>query len=669
MSTIAPLVMIAMLSSLALAALAYAVADRAEALSGQRFTSVSVWRLARLAALLPLLVAIAAPALPASGLLTARSSNSTALSVDSRIPGTAAGEDAPGSARLDVRPEVSATSQPAAPSPAVPGGEGSLPSLLDAARAEWIAVFADATSLLFLVLYCVGLAGALTGFLLNRLSIARLLARSRPAEGPITDLLADWAGRLGLAAGAVRLWTSEAAGSPFLTGLKPTIVFPRTLAEKGHGRTGEYALVHELVHARRGDERDRLLGEFLGVFLWFNPVFARIERRLSLAREMACDAETLAVLGRRANARAYARALIDVPWVERPGADIISAFGLSVGKVRKMRIKAILANSGERDGQALFAVAAAAALSIAIVPVAAAQALVSASLAGEPAAVSARATVAVVQSQAATPVRRAIEASPFKALEQLERLEALEALDDIDPRQVLLNPANWASIMGVASGSTDPISLTIQDANGNPVDIRADVQGRGDARIEFTDETGDRLAIDVVGETEDGREEVTIGVVNAAHPLIHVISAGSDTELRFLDQRERPVFMSVRESGEAAAVLIEDVDSRARSEFVFVDSDPEIYAPAAGRVRAVGTDAPGPDSAGQYVVLDHATGWSTIFYNLDAVQVARGETVAQGDLIAQGRSRGDGIDLGPLGQDSAINASDMTIVRTADLDL
>lgn len=661
MTAIAPLILIAMVSSTVLATLTWFIADRLETLRGGG-ASVPVWRMARLAAVIPLLLAVAAPFVPAPVLPELARVPALERDAPAEIrerPASAAGE-----ARMPAgETEAGATSgaeQPAADFAAYT-------SLLDEARANWIEVFAQATSVLVTALYLLGFAAALTGFLVNRVIMARLIARSAPAEGPLEGLKADWANRLALDPSRVRLRFSEAASSPFLTGLVPTIVFPRTLAEAGQGRVGEYALVHELVHLKRGDERDRLLGEFLGVFLWFNPAFARIERRLSLAREMACDAKTLAVLGRRANARAYARALIEVPWVERPSADVISAFGLSVGKVRKMRIKAILEQTGERKGQALFATAAAAALSLAIVPVAAAQVLISASLAGEPAA--SVTLLAASQAEAATPIRRAIDASPFMALEQLERLEALEALENIDERQILMNPANWASIMAVASGTSDTISLNLEDSNGNPVRIRANAHGDGDARVEFTDETGERLVIDVVERNEDGREEVTIGVLDAAHPLIHVIDGGGETDVRFLDQHERPVFLGVRERGEASAVLIEDTISGERSEFVFVDSDPDVFAPAAGRVHSTGTDAQGPDSAGQYVVVDHGTGWSTIYYNLAEIAVSRGDRLDQGDLIGRGHGEGEGVGFDALRRGASFNNTDMTIVRTADLGL
>lgn len=656
MSAIASLVFIAMISSIMLAALAWFIADRFEALRGAG--SVPVWRMARLAALIPFFVAAAAPFVPAPALpeLTRVRTVSSPAAADIR--------EVPARPSIDAAThavEAAYEAEPAA------GGFTSYISLLEEARADWIEVLAQAASALVLALYLMGLAAALTGFLINRVIMARLIARSAPAEGALEALKANWANRLALDPARVRLRFSEAASTPFLTGLIPTIVFPRTLAEAGQGRVGEYALVHELVHLKRGDERDRFVGELLGVFLWFNPAFARIERRLSLAREMACDAKTLAVLGRRANARAYARALIEVPWVERPGADVISAFGLSVGKVRKMRIKAILEQTGERKGQALFATAAAAALSLAIVPVAAAQVLVSASLAGEPAA--SVTLLAASQAEAGTPIRRAIDASPFMALEELERLEALEALEDIDARQVLMNPANWASIVGVASGASEVISLTLEDANGNPVNIRAKAQGDGDARVEFTDETGERLVIDVVEHNAGGREEVTIGVLDAEHPLIHVIDGGGETDVRFLDQRDRPVYLGVRERGEASAVLIEDTMSGERSEFVFVDSDPDVFAPAAGRVSATGTDAEGPDSAGHYVVVDHGTGWSTIYYNLAEIAVSRGDRLGQGELIGRGHGEGDGVDFDSLRRGTTFNNTDMTIVRTADIDL
>jgi TonB family protein len=66
-------------------------------------------------------------------------------------------------------------------------------------------------------------------------------------------------------------------------------------------------LCHELIHVRRRDWLHTVSEEFLCAVLWFHPAARVLTSRISLAREMLVDQETIAHTGNR---RVYAEALL-----------------------------------------------------------------------------------------------------------------------------------------------------------------------------------------------------------------------------------------------------------------------------------------------------------------------------------------------------------------------
>jgi murein DD-endopeptidase MepM/ murein hydrolase activator NlpD len=147
-------------------------------------------------------------------------------------------------------------------------------------------------------------------------------------------LLDREAEKLGLVAPQLRLCAD--ANSPFLTGWRGVIIAPEALMQAPE--LARHALVHELCHLRRGDERDRLTGSALTIMLWFNWPLRQIERELDAAREIACDSDAIEALG-HTQRKAYAATLIETM---RSTAQPVSAFGPHDRRHREMRIKAIL---------------------------------------------------------------------------------------------------------------------------------------------------------------------------------------------------------------------------------------------------------------------------------------------------------------------------------------
>ena len=193
----------------------------------------------------------------------------------------------------------------------------------------------------------------------------RVLMSARRPTAFERACLERWAARIG--AGAPELRVGSEPGSPFLSGWRGVIWAPETLFDDAAMRG--YALAHELVHWRRGDERDRLIGAALTTLFWFHWPLREIERGLDAARELACDAETIDWLG-AGERRPYAAALITMM---RRSADMpATAFGPDERRLRQMRIKAVLGGAPARQSQGWLAAGAILAL---CVPLGAAQAV------------------------------------------------------------------------------------------------------------------------------------------------------------------------------------------------------------------------------------------------------------------------------------------------------
>lgn len=286
---------LAFLMTLLSAGLALALARLVEARFPARH-SVPLWRAARLAALSPVAIAglgwmaSLAPA-PARG-----------------EPWPSAGDGSMPLALLDFTPVMAAMSESAA---ALPG---------------WLVPGAG-------LVYAAGLTVSVSRMVARRRALRRLLAAARPAGPGLSRIAQRWRERLDLPDDTGPVCVIDAAVSPFVAGVRPVIVAPETLETSP---SAEFAIAHEVMHIRRGDEQDRVIGEILAAVFWFNPLVRAVERRLAGARELACDGDLLAFFD-RAQARCYAAAIADAA----PAAPA-SAFLSDLRDLRRRRIEAVL---------------------------------------------------------------------------------------------------------------------------------------------------------------------------------------------------------------------------------------------------------------------------------------------------------------------------------------
>jgi len=101
---------------------------------------------------------------------------------------------------------------------------------------------------------------------------------------------------------------SDEPPAPFVMGLfRPVLVLTRRQLVRPDEL--ETVIVHEVAHFRRGDVCVRVLQRVAGTFLFFWPVVAWVNRRISEAREQACD--QWALRHGKLTAGEYARCLLN----------------------------------------------------------------------------------------------------------------------------------------------------------------------------------------------------------------------------------------------------------------------------------------------------------------------------------------------------------------------
>lgn len=157
-------------------------------------------------------------------------------------------------------------------------------------------------------LWLAGLAAAVVGLGRALGRLRRLLAGARPVtEGHLAATLARLCRRLRLRPPA--LLASPAVRSPLVVGpARPRVLLPEAGLAEMSAAEAEMVLCHELAHLRRRDLWLGWLPSLARTIFFFHPLAALAAREYALAREAACDAEVLRVLG--SAPRDYGRLLL-----------------------------------------------------------------------------------------------------------------------------------------------------------------------------------------------------------------------------------------------------------------------------------------------------------------------------------------------------------------------
>ncbi|OLF80780.1 hypothetical protein AWH62_13735 [Maricaulis sp. W15] len=513
--------------------------------------------------------------------------------------------------------------------------------------------------------YLAGLLAALAGAALRHGRRALLLAGSRPAPEIAQDYLSMLAARVGVETPDFRL--RDGLPSPLLTGWNPVILAAPDLLDDS--AASRYALTHELVHYRRGDEQDRLLGATLMVALWFHWPLRRIERELHEAREIDCDAESLEALG-GAERKPYAATLITMM---RSPAQLVSAFGPDDRRHREMRIKAILSGRSARPSSRLLAVMLA---GVSILPVACAQA-----------ALTERSQLVVDLNNPAENHVVRFQSVPHADGEVDENHDLhFDADVHVEHDFEMEHTGDGDMVFHSEDGGELRFELSEMDANANVMFIEEGDEGDAviftardgaASRYAFIDEAGNVTRLDLapgsVWESEDGTRHVVAPPAEPAdvEPSAEPAPVAPATEPAPVLDRVEPAAAPRPDGRKRTVAAVEAVapafthtvaDGRISSRFgprrapaadissdhhgtdIAAASGTPIRAPGAGTIVHAEAGLNGWPAWGNTVVIDHGAGWETVYAHMQGFDVEVGDHVEAGQQIGRvgstGRSTG-----------------------------
>lgn len=193
------------------------------------------------------------------------------------------------------------------------------------------------------VLACAGLLAAVRalGLMRRMMRLRRLVGQSRPVPPAALDTVRTVARDLGVPMPDVRV--HDNATEAMVAGLvRPVLILPAVLAEHTDPRTLLVVCAHELAHLKRGDQRALWIEEATLILLAFNPVLPVIRDHRAAAREEACDAVALTLVGSEVRPL-FARALLDALRASPIGRHVPALTFTSSRRIFAMRrLKAIL---------------------------------------------------------------------------------------------------------------------------------------------------------------------------------------------------------------------------------------------------------------------------------------------------------------------------------------
>jgi beta-lactamase regulating signal transducer with metallopeptidase domain len=199
---------------------------------------------------------------------------------------------------------------------------GSMPPLLPTLMVLW------AVSALFVF-----------GRLMTRqLGTARLIAVEAKDAGPLLQTLAvDVAQTIGFRSQSVSVRTSLISSGPLVAGLvRPIILLPAWFEDDYTPEQQRLAIMHEMMHVKRGDLW-ALLGASVAIALqWFNPLAWIALSKFRLDQEAACDADVLSVYD--VSPHAYGATLVQAVRKSGPVAQPVHAASLPLNHALYERI-------------------------------------------------------------------------------------------------------------------------------------------------------------------------------------------------------------------------------------------------------------------------------------------------------------------------------------------
>jgi beta-lactamase regulating signal transducer with metallopeptidase domain len=319
---------------------------------------------------------------------------------------------------VEAAPSRALTPYPS-PDPSPPPSQGEGKSL------SWEAALVAA--------WCLGLLILSIRMMVGLRQTRRILRFAEPLrEGWVRTAFLELCARLSLRR-APELRGSGEVGTPQVTGLlRPVVLIPESGLARLTPAEVSMTLCHELVHLRRKDLWFGWVPALAQRLFFFHPLAALAAREYALAREAACDAEVLRVLG--SAPQAYGRLLLR--WGVAPRETGLAAAGASPSAQNlKRRLQMLQQTSDSRKRSALWWWLAGAAVLVGMVPIQ----IVAQEREDAPQAEEAVAPLAPVNVvDAVEPVlAEAPEAIPTEPGEPAELVELAEPLDELEPLEPL----------------------------------------------------------------------------------------------------------------------------------------------------------------------------------------------------------------------------------------
>ena len=187
-----------------------------------------------------------------------------------------------------------------------------------------------------------------------------LVRRAEAASGSLVEVAADCAATFGRDA-SIRI--SGEIAAPMTFGVRrPVIVLPTRVARSGETASLRGVLAHELAHVVRNDCVVNLACELLALPVSFHPAVRFLRRRISGARETACDEAAAAFV----SPRTYAQTLLNVAALASRRTRFAGALGALDGDALEDRMERILDTRNKMAARMAAAVLGAAVLTLAL---------------------------------------------------------------------------------------------------------------------------------------------------------------------------------------------------------------------------------------------------------------------------------------------------------------
>lgn len=195
-----------------------------------------------------------------------------------------------------------------------------------------------------LEIWSVGCAGMVLVVVIRRRMLTRRIARlSVPPQPGLAEALEHACRSLRIERRPTLRVCRAAIGPAVMGTLRPTLVIPESIAARNSPAQLRMILMHELLHLRRRDPMVADVQLLSQAIWWFHPLVWWMNRQMTHAREMCCDAQ--AIVNLRCSPADYAQTLIDILRQRRTFEPLPLAVGIRSAGLTARRLNHIISTS------------------------------------------------------------------------------------------------------------------------------------------------------------------------------------------------------------------------------------------------------------------------------------------------------------------------------------